>query len=62
MPAHLVQAYLAREMDEIPTEELCQQLGITPTNLWARLHRARMLLRACLEHNWFGPSRDNFRP
>jgi RNA polymerase sigma-70 factor (ECF subfamily) len=62
MPSHLAQAYLAREMDEIPTEELCQQLGITPTNLWARLHRARMLLRACLEHNWFGPSRDDRRP
>jgi RNA polymerase sigma-70 factor (ECF subfamily) len=59
LPAHLAQAYLAREMDEIPTEELCQRLAITPTNLWARLHRARMLLRACLERNWFTTARDD---
>ena len=29
-------------------------LGITPANLWARLHRARSLLRKCLELHWFG--------
>jgi DNA-directed RNA polymerase specialized sigma24 family protein len=30
-------------------DEVCQLLEITPTNLWARLHRARLLLRGCLE-------------
>jgi len=28
-------------------------LNVTETNLWVILHRARMLLRRCLEANWF---------
>jgi DNA-directed RNA polymerase specialized sigma24 family protein len=36
------------------TEEICQEFGITPTNLWVILHRARLVLRECLEIKWFG--------
>lgn len=34
-------------------EEICQELGITPTNFWQILHRAKLQLRECLENNWF---------
>ncbi len=33
-------------------EEICQELGITPTNLWQIVHRARLSLRECIELNW----------
>jgi RNA polymerase sigma-70 factor (ECF subfamily) len=53
MPDTLAAAFRLRAMDEFQADEVCQVLDITPTNLWARLHRARLLLRGCLERNWF---------
>ena len=34
-------------------EEICQELDITPTNLWQIIHRAKLQLRACIENGWF---------
>lgn len=34
-------------------DEVCQELGITPTNYWQIVHRAKLQLRDCVEHNWF---------
>ncbi len=33
--------------------EICQELGITPTNFWQIMRRAKLQLRECLENNWF---------
>jgi len=49
----MAQAFVLREMEGLSSEEICQHLAITPTNLWARLHRARLQLRRCLQQNWF---------
>ncbi len=54
LPGRLADAFTLREIDNIPSEEICQILGITPTNLWAMLHRARVRLRMCMDKNWFG--------
>jgi len=35
------------------SEEICQELNITPTNLWQIIHRAKLQLRECIEQNWF---------
>jgi RNA polymerase sigma-70 factor (ECF subfamily) len=32
---------------------ICQETGLTSTNYWQILHRARVQLRECLEENWF---------
>jgi RNA polymerase sigma-70 factor (ECF subfamily) len=53
LPGPLAEAFLLREMDQMESEEICKVLDLTPTNLWTRLHRARLALRACLEHRWF---------
>jgi RNA polymerase sigma-70 factor (TIGR02943 family) len=34
-------------------EDICQELEITPTNLWQIMHRAKLQLRDCVEINWF---------
>jgi RNA polymerase sigma-70 factor (TIGR02943 family) len=34
-------------------EDICQELQITPTSLWQRMHRAKLQLRDCVEINWF---------
>jgi RNA polymerase sigma-70 factor (TIGR02943 family) len=46
--------FLMREWLELDAEEVCKELGITATNLYVQLHRARLRLRECLELNWFG--------
>lgn len=35
------------------SEEVCNELDITSSNLWVILHRSRVQLRECLEMNWF---------
>lgn len=54
LPGRLADAFTLREIDNVPSNEICQILGITPTNLWAMLHRARVRLRLCMEAKWFG--------
>lgn len=48
----LRQAFVLREMEELKTEEICNILEVSPTNLRVMLHRGRLRLRSCLEHNW----------
>jgi len=34
-------------------EEICQELGIAPTNYWQIIHRAKLQLRDCIDMSWF---------
>lgn len=34
-------------------DEICQELGITSSNFWQIVHRAKLQLRNCIENNWF---------
>ncbi|MDA3818630.1 MAG: sigma-70 family RNA polymerase sigma factor [Prolixibacteraceae bacterium] len=34
-------------------DEICQELGITPSNFWQIVHRAKLQLRDCVEKNWY---------
>lgn len=40
-------------LEEKKTTSVCQEIGITATNLWKILQRSRLQLRECLENNWF---------
>ncbi len=53
LPQATALAFSMREIDRMKTDEICQTLNITPTNLWVMLHRARLQMRGCLEHHWF---------
>ena len=48
----LAAAFVLYEIEQMPASEVCKELGITSTNLWVMLHRARRHLRHCLEINW----------
>lgn len=54
MPAAMGRVFLMREWLELSSEEICNELGLSSTNLYVTLHRARLRLRTCLELNWFG--------
>ena len=53
LPQGVGDAFVLREVDRMDGKEICHVLGISQANLWQRLHRARLLLRRCLELNWF---------
>jgi RNA polymerase sigma-70 factor (ECF subfamily) len=57
LPASLGRIFMMREWLEQDTDEICKELGITPTNCFVMLYRARMRLRECLQLNWFGEAR-----
>jgi RNA polymerase sigma-70 factor (TIGR02943 family) len=52
LPGTLGRIFLMREWLELTTDEICKETGITSTNLFVQLHRARLRLRECLEINW----------
>lgn len=57
LPERTARVFAMREVMEMPTEEICQELRITATNCWVMLHRARLTLRECLETTWFDGQR-----
>lgn len=40
-------------LEEKEGKIICQELGITPTNFWQILHRAKLQLRGCIDEKWF---------
>jgi RNA polymerase sigma-70 factor (ECF subfamily) len=57
LPPGLAAAFTLRELDGLASDAICELLAITPANLWTRLHRARLLLKACLERRGYGEDR-----
>jgi RNA polymerase sigma-70 factor (ECF subfamily) len=54
LPPQTARVFAMREIMGMETGEICKELGITSTNCWVILYRARMSLRECLETAWFG--------
>ena len=42
-----------KSIEGLDTETICNEFGITASNLWVIIHRARTALAECLEKNWF---------
>ena len=45
--------FILKTVKDYETEEICNELDITSSNLWVIIHRARVQLRACMEDSWF---------
>lgn len=52
LPPRCADAFVLREMEAVESERIREILGVSPSNFWVLLHRARMQLRLCLEQNW----------
>jgi RNA polymerase sigma-70 factor (ECF subfamily) len=53
LPGKAARAFHLREVLGLETDEICRELGITPTYCGVLLYRARMALRECLQRRWF---------
>ena len=57
LPKQMGRVFMMREWLELETDEICNEVGITATNLGVTLHRARLRLRKCLQASWFAAPR-----
>ena len=44
--------FVKREIEALDADEICEEMEISPSNLWVLLFRARAQLKKCLEINW----------
>ena len=42
----------SKYLEEKESEQICNDFDITPSNLWVIIHRAKLLMRDCLQTKW----------
>lgn len=53
LSARSAAVFTMKEIDDLSTDVICNELEISTSNVWVLLHRARTRLRRCLETEWF---------
>lgn len=53
LPKKQAHVFRMKTIQGISTEDICNELGINPSNLWVMIHRSRTALMDCLNQNWF---------
>ena len=53
LPPKQAQVFTMKTIQGISTEDICNELGINPSNLWVLVFRARTALMSCLNTSWF---------
>ena len=52
LPEQMRQAVVLREIDGLSGRVVCEIMGISETNLWTLVHRAKTRLRVCLDKHF----------
>ena len=53
LPEKQARVFKMKTISGYETETICNELNISPSNLWVIIHRARTALAKCMEQNWF---------
>ena len=53
LPEKQAEVFKMKTLLGYETETICNELGISASNLWVIIHRARTALASCLKDNWF---------
>lgn len=53
LPEKMTPVFSAKFIEEKKSDEICKEFNITSSNFWVIMHRTKLLMRACLEKNWF---------
>ena len=53
LPPKMAKVFMLRELVGLDADEICLEVGLSETNYWVTMHRARLRLRECLEIRWF---------
>jgi len=57
LPPLIARAFVLREVMEMETAEISEDLSVTSNHLGVLMYRARMLLRTCIETEWLDQKR-----
>ena len=52
LPQGQADVFMLSVMEEMDSDDICKELGISPTNMWVRMHRARLGLAKCVGSKW----------
>lgn len=52
LPYKQATAFVMREMQQDSGEQVCKELGVSSSNLWVLMHRARIRLAECIKARW----------
>lgn len=52
LPRNQATIFVLKVLQEKKSEEICQDLQISTSNYWTRLHRARLAIANCVARNW----------
>ena len=52
LPQGQADVFVMSIMEEMDSDDICRELEITPSNLWVRMHRARLGLARCVGQKW----------
>jgi RNA polymerase sigma-70 factor (ECF subfamily) len=52
LPAGQADVFTLSVMEDMDSDEVCETLSISPSNLWVRMHRARLGLAKCVGSKW----------
>ncbi len=58
IPQRQADVFVLSVLDEMDSDKICQELDITPSNMWVRLHRARLGLAKCVGSKWLETGRE----
>lgn len=53
LPPKMAAIFSLKEIEGYSTDEICDELDISKSNLWVMMHRARVTLRKRIEEEWF---------
>ncbi len=52
LPSGQADVFMLSVMENMDSDQICRELDISPSNLWVRLHRARLALALCVGAKW----------
>ncbi len=52
LPSNWQYAIQSKYLTDKKSDEICETLGINPTNYWQIVHRSKLMLRQCIEKKW----------
>ena len=52
LPQGQADVFVLSVMEELESDVICEELDISPQNMWVRMHRARLGLAKCVSSKW----------
>ena len=52
VPNKMKLVFIARFIDDEHSEDICKEFDVSPSNYWILIHRAKLVMRDCLDKKW----------